>query len=258
MSRLVATAPSANVVWFDAVDSTNAVAERLVEAWLAGEEHGVPETVVVACRQTSGRGRGGHGWESPPGGLYATWVAAVSIEALPAIPMAVGVSLATVIEEMSPGVRIGLKWPNDLQVAERKLGGVLCTSRSTTDSAVVVAGFGINVDSEPALPPGDPTAPISLRGIGFEGNTDAAIWSLVGGFLAHIHPAVDDRDGTRALWAARSVHRVGERLRLRVDGGVVEGLLVGFGRDGELELDVRGQRRRFAAGRIVAPEGRGG
>ena len=75
MNRVVPHLASANVIWLDDVDSTNAVAERLTDSWLAVEEDRFPETLLVARRQSAGRGRGGHGWVSPPGGLYATWLA---------------------------------------------------------------------------------------------------------------------------------------------------------------------------------------
>ena len=254
MTRLVPLPAPINVVWFDTVDSTNAVAERIVDAWLAAEEDRLAETVVVARRQTRGRGRGGHAWESPPGGLYATWLAWLPVRSLAAVPMIVGVSLADAVEELVPGARVGLKWPNDLQVDGRKLGGVLCTSHSDADAAWVAAGFGVNVDAAPSLPGDARPAPASLRALGFSGEADDAVWAIVSGFLRRVHPAIEGLEGTRARWAARSIHRVGERLRLRLDARVVEGRLVGFGPAGELELEVAGELQRFSAGELVVTE----
>jgi BirA family transcriptional regulator, biotin operon repressor / biotin---[acetyl-CoA-carboxylase] ligase len=254
LTRLVALPTPVNVVWFDTVDSTNAVAERIVETWLAAEEDRLPETVVVARRQTSGRGRGGHSWESPAGGLYATWLTWLPLRSLPAVPMVVGVTLAEAVEDVAAGVRVGLKWPNDLQVEGRKLGGVLCTSRSDAQAAWVAAGFGINVSAMPALSPDAQPVPVSLQALGLRGAGEDAIWSILTRFLRHVHAAMDDLDGARARWAARSVHRVGERVRLRVDAGVVEGVLAGFGRDGELELEVAGKVQRFSSGELVVKE----
>jgi BirA family biotin operon repressor/biotin-[acetyl-CoA-carboxylase] ligase len=258
VTRLVDLPEPLNVLWFDTVDSTNAVAERLVDAWLAGDDAELPETVVVARRQTSGRGRGGHTWESPVGGLYATWLARVPNAVLPAVPMVVGVSLAEAVEEALPGVRVGLRWPNDLHVGGSKLGGVLCTSRASADAAWVVAGVGVNVDSAPTLPGSAKAAAVSLRALGFAGDAQDLVWTIVRPFVRRLPKAIADLDGTRARWAARSVHRVGERLRLRIDERVVEGRLSGFGRDGELELEVAGELRRFASGELIPTEGQGG
>ncbi len=258
MNRVVPQLASANVIWLDDVDSTNAVAERLAESWLAVEEDRFPETLLVARRQSAGRGRGGHGWESPPGGLYATWLAWLPVQALPMLPMAVGVSLAAAVEELVPTVCVGVKWPNDLMVGGRKLGGVLCASRSNGEAAWVTVGFGINVGADPVLPPDDRSRPVSLGVLGFAGDADEGIWSLVAGFLARIHPALADPQGTRGNWVARSIHRVGEKIRLRLHSGVVEGRFVGFGQDGELELEVGGKRGRFSTGELLVDKEPGG
>ena len=73
------------------------------------------------------------------------------------LPLAVGVSLAEAVEELVPTACVGLKWPNDLVVGGRKLGGVLCASRSNGEAAWVPVGFGINVGADPVLPPDDRT-----------------------------------------------------------------------------------------------------
>jgi len=258
VSRLVTVPDPVNVVWFDTVDSTNAVAERFVEGWLASEEYRLPETVVVARQQSMGRGRSGRSWESPAGGLYATWFAGLPARDLPVVPMAVGVSLAAAVEGLALNVRVGLKWPNDLQVDGAKLGGVLCSSRSAGEAAWVAAGFGVNVSTVPALAPGEGTQAVSLREVGFTGEVDEAIWTLVGGFLTHIHSAIADPRGTRSQWLARSVHAVGDRVRVRLPAGVVEGTLVGFGRFGEIELEVGGRRRRVSAAELMVTERQGG
>jgi BirA family biotin operon repressor/biotin-[acetyl-CoA-carboxylase] ligase len=258
VNRVVAPPMPANVIWLDDVDSTNAVADRLAESWLAGEEDRLPETLLVAQRQSAGRGRGAHEWVSPEGGLYATWLAWIPLPALPKLPMAMGVSLAAAVEELVPTVRIGLKWPNDLLVGDRKLGGVLCSSRTNGEAAWVTAGFGINVATDPVLLPGDQTKAVSLSSLGFAGDVAAGIWSLVAGFLTRIHPALADPQGTRAQWVARSVHRVGELMHVRLHAGSVQGRFVGFGPNGELEIEVAGKRSRYSAGELLGEKEPGG
>ena len=115
--------------------------------------------VVVADEQTSGRGRRGHTWFSPPGsGLYVSVVLApASATADPArattlLTLGAGVALAEGIEQAT-GLRVDLKWPNDLQVSRRKIGGILAESSGAGDrSDTVVVGYGINVLST-AFPP---------------------------------------------------------------------------------------------------------
>src|SRR4030088_3055898 len=96
-------------------------------------------SVVVADHQTAGRGGGrrGRSWEAPPGsGLFVTFV----LEPSPIIVFAAGVAAA---EACGRGVQ--LKWPNDLVLDDRKLGGILAEIRN--DHALV--GIGINLSWAP-------------------------------------------------------------------------------------------------------------
>jgi BirA family biotin operon repressor/biotin-[acetyl-CoA-carboxylase] ligase len=87
-------------------------------------------TVVVAGEQLAGRGARGDPWHSPPGGLW------LSILLRPAVPVGVGVlslrtglAVATALDRVTGGESVGLKWPNDLILRDRKLGGILCEAR---------------------------------------------------------------------------------------------------------------------------------
>ena len=113
------------VLYFQTIGSTNDVAALLAEQ-AAGEG-----AVVFADEQTAGRGRRGHTWFSPLAtGLYVSVVLAprrarVDPErATMLLTLAAGVALAEAIEVVG-GLRVDLKWPNDLFVARRKLGGIL-------------------------------------------------------------------------------------------------------------------------------------
>jgi BirA family transcriptional regulator, biotin operon repressor / biotin---[acetyl-CoA-carboxylase] ligase len=95
-------------------------------------------SVVVADHQTAGRGRHGRTWDAPSGsGLFVTFV----LESFPVIVFAAGVAAA---EACGGGVQ--LKWPNDLILRERKLGGILAEIRN--EHALV--GIGINLTWAPA------------------------------------------------------------------------------------------------------------
>jgi BirA family biotin operon repressor/biotin-[acetyl-CoA-carboxylase] ligase len=240
-----------NLVWFDEVGSTNDVAAALMTAWLAEEEERLNETVVVARTQSGGRGRGANTWESPRGGLYATWLAWLPLGSLAVVPLAVGVALAESVEALLPGVRVGLKWPNDLQVDGRKLGGVLCQSRSREKMAWVMAGFGVNVGIVPKLAPGDPVRPTSLRAQGLVGEPESAISRLLSTFLARIHGLLEE-GAVVAAWMDRSVHQTGERMRLRLPAEVVEGRFSRLMESGEIELEVGGALRRFSTGEVLS------
>lgn len=125
------------------VDSTN--------SYLLGLG-GVGDAGVHACvaeAQTAGRGRRGRGWVSPFGSnLYLSVLRTFSNppESLQGLSLAIGVAVARAME--SSGVRgVALKWPNDIQLGGRKLGGILLeTSGAGAGRWRVVAGIGINLD----------------------------------------------------------------------------------------------------------------
>jgi BirA family transcriptional regulator, biotin operon repressor / biotin---[acetyl-CoA-carboxylase] ligase len=104
-------------------------------------------TVVVAGEQTGGRGSRGRSWHSPVGGLWLSVLfrptSAAGVELL---GLRTGLAVAEAIESLGPGAPVDIKWPNDLMVGDRKLGGVLCEARWQGEAlAWVVAGVGINV-----------------------------------------------------------------------------------------------------------------
>lgn len=120
---------------------------------LLGEGAGIG-SVVAADEQTSGRGRSGRIWTAAPrSGLLVSVLGEARAGLLSAVPFAVGVALATVLEELVPH-GLALKWPNDVLVDGYKLAGVLCESVPRQSRMAVIAGIGINIQG--AAPPGLP------------------------------------------------------------------------------------------------------
>lgn len=138
----------AQIVACDEADSTNRIAREMIGS-------GCPAgTVVRAATQSGGRGQYGRMFSSPRGGLYFSLVLQPDLnpEVLPLITLATGVACRDIVwAETGLGAR--LKWPNDLYLADRKVGGILCESvpsHSAPQSAWVIVGVGLNVNSEPA------------------------------------------------------------------------------------------------------------
>lgn len=122
-------------------------------------------TVVVADEQLEGRGTRGRAWHSPPGGLwYSILLRGTNESGLESLSIRIGLAVAAAIESVVPGQRLGLKWPNDLMLGERKLGGVLCEARWQGASlGWVAAGVGINVTN--AIPPELEATAVSLHSV---------------------------------------------------------------------------------------------
>ncbi len=126
--------------------STDSTMERAAECLRAGDPHG---TVVVSEYQSAGRGRGANRrWTAPPGSslLFTVLLRAAFMPGLrdapggiATLPLIAGLSAAEALDA-AYGVAIRLKWPNDLYLHDRKLGGILCRYR---DEAFLV-GIGVN------------------------------------------------------------------------------------------------------------------
>lgn len=184
--------PGVRVEWVDQVDSTNtALAERLrrpVAAAVSGAPLAVPgPAVLIADRQTSGRGRLGRRWQSEAGAsLTFSMLLPLAAPDWSGLSLAVGLALAESLDAHAPvalhagaRLKVMLKWPNDLWLVEgeepgRKLGGVLIESlASVAGNRFAVIGIGINLQplaSGPKLhgeqaPAGSQEAPGAARAV---------------------------------------------------------------------------------------------
>lgn len=147
--ELAGTPFAGRVRHFASIDSTNTLAMREAEE---GQESG---TVYIADEQTGGRGRGAHSWHSAPGsGLYVSILLRPRLA--PAdilwVSLATGLAVQQAIREVT-SLTIDLRWPNDLLLSGRKLGGILTElNAEVTRVRHAVIGIGLNVH-QPAFPP---------------------------------------------------------------------------------------------------------
>lgn len=125
------------------VDSVSSTQDVLAEFALRGDPAG---TAVLAAEQTAGRGRRGRNWLSPRGGLWLSVLCRPATEpAIEVLSLRVALAVARVIESHAPNVALELKWPNDLMLEGRKLGGILCEAHWQGESAWVGVGLGLNL-----------------------------------------------------------------------------------------------------------------
>lgn len=141
MAQRGGTAVRENVHRLDTVDSTNLVCKRMAA-------QGAPDgTVVIAERQTAGRGRLGRSFQSAQGlGLYLSvlWRPQTPPETWMALPALGAVASCRAIGRVC-GLDVGIKWPNDLVYGGKKLGGILTEAVLLGSDTAVVLGIGINV-----------------------------------------------------------------------------------------------------------------
>jgi BirA family transcriptional regulator, biotin operon repressor / biotin---[acetyl-CoA-carboxylase] ligase len=130
---------------FFKTDSTNQVA---LELGHAGEPEGA---VIIAEEQTAGRGRAGHSWHSErAAGIYATILLRPRLAPVqaPLLTMMAGLSARAAVQAAT-GLSVDLKWPNDLVISGKKLGGILTEMHAEpTQVRFVIVGIGINVNQQ--------------------------------------------------------------------------------------------------------------
>jgi len=136
---------------YDSLTSTN---DRGAQWLREGAVHG---SLVTADTQTAGRGRRGRMWSSPRGQLYASVLlrAGPRSASIGALGLAVAAGLQSglakfhrahaALSEPMPVERLEIKWPNDLLVGGKKIGGILCETRWRGNDAEIVVGFGLNL-----------------------------------------------------------------------------------------------------------------
>ena len=230
------------------VDSTQRLARSLLERHLA-EDETLPSCCVLALAQTRGRGRRGRPWASVPGvGVWATVVASVDSAELGSLPLRSAAALAAALADAVP---VRVKWPNDLVVDGRKLGGLLIeTILREPPRGWAMVGFGVNAEhGEDELPTPQAT---SLRALGvaperrrlerLAPELAGAIWRELQG------ESVDWLDDYRA----RSAHRPGDRIECDLEGERIAGELVDFDDHGALRLRTAAGERAVGAGDVFA------
>jgi BirA family biotin operon repressor/biotin-[acetyl-CoA-carboxylase] ligase len=209
-----------DVRWHASASSTMDLASALAQD---GARHGV---VVAADEQTSGRGRRGTRWSSPPGaGLYFSFIARPGhSNSLSLMTLAAGVAVRDGVAAAT-GLSADLKWPNDLLVGRRKLAGILAEGIAIgTPGQSVIIGVGVNIQAA-AFPP-----EVAARATSIEGelgrsvdrgllvaNTLTALWDR----LARLEQSPGD---ILQAWRDASPHATGTRVEWDGHHGVTAGI----------------------------------
>lgn len=231
------------------VDSTNALARRLRDM-MAADDLTLPWTALVAYEQTAGRGRHGRSWSSPAGeGVYATLLGKLpTADRLSVLSLATGAALAEVLDRHL-AVPCRLKWPNDLMIKGRKVGGVLVETTLRGEQPEVIVGFGINYSLGQRELPTPAATSLMLESEDLP-TLSALWWECVEAVAAEVRSAVP-RELVVQRWLLRSMHSPGDALRCRLGDREVNGKFVGLTREGLLRLDVDGREEVLVSAEVA-------
>jgi BirA family biotin operon repressor/biotin-[acetyl-CoA-carboxylase] ligase len=237
-------------IW-DQIDSTNTRAIAL------GKEGAACGMLVIAREQTAGRGRLGRQWTSPPdSGIYASFLLRPPIaqmDKLSAITLGAGVAVAEAVEKAT-GIRVGLKWVNDLVLDGKKLGGILA-EMSTKDGIVsLVIGIGINVAMDAAEVPEELQNRMTWLEAATRNPVDAnLVLAELCLSLERVYNAMLDNKAESILdeWRMRSV-TLGKQVRATSGTNEFEGTARDITQSGSLLLRLAsGEEKELHAGEIT-------
>ncbi|MDR9752854.1 bifunctional biotin--[acetyl-CoA-carboxylase] ligase/biotin operon repressor BirA [Pseudomonas sp. SZMC_28357] len=231
---------------FDSIDSTNAEALRAID-------RGVPAPlVVIAERQTAGRGRRGRKWVSPfAENVYYSLVLRVDggMRQLEGLSLVVGLAVMHTLREL--GIAgVGLKWPNDVLVGSKKIAGILLELvGDPADVCHVVLGVGINVNMQVAEKVDQQWTSMRLEtGRMLDRNRLVA---LLG---AKLQQYLDRhrKSGFAEIQAEWEAHHLwqGRAVSLIAGSSQTDGVVIGIDNQGALRLNVAGVEKTFSGGEL--------
>ena len=249
LSRLTAHTFVAEVEYHEVIGSTNDRAKELAERGPVR----LP-VLVIAQRQTAGRGRGENRWWTGPGSLALSVLLdlrrfGVGTIHTPLVSLAAGIAVAEAVRACVPHFPLGLHWPNDVYLAGGKLAGILVES---TAGGLHVLGIGINANNTAAQAPAELHSRVAtLRDISGRYHDPAAILHrLLQGLETWL-----GRLGKMPHQVGRQANELclqrGRLVCLRHLEGTAEGVCAGIAADGALVLQTRGGQQAFYAGSVV-------
>jgi BirA family biotin operon repressor/biotin-[acetyl-CoA-carboxylase] ligase len=238
------------------VESTNSKALSL---WIQRAARGEPARpfLVVAEEQTGGRGHMGREWPSPLGGISCSlaWPLVQPPSHYRGVTLAAALAVAEGLER-SLGFRCQIKWPGDLWVEGRKLGGLLCRMHAQESPPLMILGLGLNGNFHPSRVARNrynrPTTlmevvgePVDLKQVLFE------VTIALEEALAHF-----DRDGLEPVLPQVEMRLalLQREVLLQGPGEVeIEGHFSGLDESGRALLEVDGRLQALAAGDLRLP-----
>ncbi|MEX2237036.1 MAG: biotin--[acetyl-CoA-carboxylase] ligase [Dehalococcoidia bacterium] len=234
-------------VYLASTASTQDVARRRAQG---GAAEGL---LVVADQQTAGRGRQGRRWVSPPGtNLYFTLVLRPRASELATIAMACPLAVVEGIEAIT-ALKAGIKWPNDVLVNGKKIGGILVDSELEGERVHhALAGIGVNVNFDPRSQPEIAEIATSVMAASGQKASREELLAAILGRLEAYYLSSTANDVFDA-WSQRLVH-MGDDVTVHSSSGeLVSGRAESVNADGSLVLLKRdGERVTLPSGQMAA------
>ena len=234
------------ILFKESVDSTNSWASQCLEKEPRG-------TIFLAGFQTAGHGRMKRGWESPAGKNILLSL----IDKPPGdegrthqLTLVAGIGFASGLASLFPKLSLGLKWPNDIVVSGKKLGGILCEFDPKPGKVVIGVGLNVNAGKNDFSAEVQKIATSLSIETGKSSPLEPLIAACLNGYETW-REAYESR-GVGAIiqaWDERSVLR-GKKVKIVEDGTAIEGIAEGLDANGFLIVNQSGRKQTVITGDV--------
>jgi BirA family biotin operon repressor/biotin-[acetyl-CoA-carboxylase] ligase len=251
VDRLLESALVAQVEYYATIGSTN---DRAKECAAAGPER-LP-LLVAAEEQTAGRGRGANRWWTGRGSLVFSLLfkaQELSMERMqsPLVALAAGVAVVEAVSQLLPSLPVGIRWPNDVYVGDRKLAGILVEALA---ERYCVVGIGVNVNNSLADAPAEvaQTATTLLDLTGDRHDRTAMLLTILAQLAKRLRELAKTPDAVVSR-CNRLCLQHGQTLAIQAGERRIAGCCAGIAPDGALLVETPAGRQAVYSGVLRHP-----
>ena len=207
--------------------------------------------VFITDNQQIGRGRRQNKWFSSPGkSLTFSFILfpQTELDKLGILPLLTGVSIVQGIRSFT-SIQTGLKWPNDIMLHQKKIGGILTESKSNSNGLAVVVGIGLNInETDTDIPDCLKDHATSLTIHSGEQYIREQILSVI---LSEFETLYTDSWGSIIpKWQKYCIHTDTE-ISFNSENGKHKGIFKGISSNGHAEIQINGESKIFSAGMVT-------
>ena len=221
------------------------------DAWAYFQDGSTEGTLFITDDQQKGKGRRENKWISTKGKSLTFSILLrpeMKLEKLGLLPLLTGVSIVEAIKSAA-SIQTGLKWPNDIMLNEKKMGGILIESKSGQNGLGVVVGVGLNInESEQDIPDSLSKQATSLAIYSNSSYSRELILSAILNEFEQLYQ--NQMDDIIPLWQEYCIHR-NTSVTFHSENHRSRGIFQGINSLGHAEINMYGKTESFSAGMVT-------
>ena len=237
-------------------EQIGSTSDRALE--LARKEELALPLLILADQQTGGRGRGSNQWWAAKGSLTFSLLIdsqqfGIASFKWPVLSLSTGLAICEALEQISPGGDFGVKWPNDVYCAGRKICGILIESPSASKGRVII-GIGLNVNNSLAAAPNEIQAsatslvdylqrPLDMTGV---------LLSLLASLQSRWQELGSSGFEPQFAEFRRRCILDGRTVQVSSGSRLITGRCLGIDENGSLVLQTESSREEIASGSVMS------